>query len=362
MLAGAARAQEPPAQKPLESLEAFLKKTGAPALAGAVIDRHGVVHIEAAGARRNGSPDQVTIDDRWHLGSNTKAMTAALYGRLVEAGLAQWDATLPTLFPDLKLHPAWSAATIDQLLTHRAGLADGELLNPSWLKASRNDPRPLDVQRASLTAQALERPPKGKAGRFAYANANYILAGAAIERLTGGTWEAAMRRWLFEPLNMASAGFGAPLGDNAWGHRAPPLIGAVVAPTPMAPTDPGAENPLALGPAGTVHATLTDYGKFLRLFLTDGGGLLKPETMARLTTPVGDGGTPYALGWGLAPPMPWTRGPALVHEGSNTMWHMLTVAAPERGMAIVTACNAGPHATRLAAPLMAQRLQKAHAP
>lgn len=50
----------------------------------------------------------------------------------------------------------------------------------------------------------------------------------------------------------------------------------------------------------------------------------------------------FIAGHGLAlsgaaraqPPMPWTRGPALVHEGSNTMWHMLTVAAPERGMAI----------------------------
>ncbi len=171
-----------------------------------------------------------------------------------------------------------------------------------------------------------------------------------------------MGRRIFEPLGMASAGFGAPLGDNAWGHRAPPFIGAVVAPTPMDPTDPAAENPLALGPAGKVHASLADYGKFLRLFLTEGGGLLKPETMARLTRPVGEGGAPYALGWAIAPPMPWTRGPSLVHDGSNTMWHMLAVVAPERGMAVVTVCNTGPHAARMAAPLLAQRLQKAYAP
>ena len=40
--------------------------------------------------------------------------------------------------------------------------------------------------------------------------------------------------------------------------------------------------------------TLTDYAKFIRLFLTDGGGLLKPETVTHLTTP--QPGAAYALG------------------------------------------------------------------
>lgn len=346
---------------PDDSLETLLKKTGAPALAGAVIDKTGIVHIEVGGVRRNGAAEKVTVEDRWHLGSNTKAMTAALYARLVEAGTAVWDAPLPALFPDLKLDAAWNRTTIDQLLAHRAGLKDSRLLTPTWLNASRLDQRSLEAQRSAFAADALGRPPEGTPGEFAYSNANYILAGAAIERLTGGSWEAAMRRDLFTPLGMNSAGFGAPQGANAWGHFGPPFIGGFVPPKPVDSASPGSDNPMALGPAGTVHATLGDYARFIRLFLTEGDGVLKPESVARLTRPVGQGGAPYALGWGLAS-QPWTRGPGLAHEGSNTMWHVLAVVAPARGLAIVTACNAGPQSTRWAVGLLAQKLQKAYAP
>jgi CubicO group peptidase (beta-lactamase class C family) len=338
----------------------MLKKTGAPALAGAVIGRDGLIHVEAEGLRRDNGPDKVTVDDQWHLGSNTKAMTAVLYGRLVEAGIAHWDAPLPTLFPDLKLDAGWSRATIDQVLGHRAGLKDDRLLTPAWLNGSRADTRPLEVQRAELVAKALASPPDGKPGDFAYANANYILAGAAIERLTGGGWEAAMRREVFAPLKMASASFGPPQGANPWGHRGLPLIGGLVRPTPVDPASPGADNPQALGPAGTVHASLADYGRFLRLFLTEGDGFLKPETIARLVRPVGEGvgGQLYGLGWGLVPARPWTHGTALAHEGSNTLWHVMAVVAPARGAAIVAVCNLGPQVSRKATLSMAQRLQK----
>ena len=339
-----------------------MKKRGAPARAGAVIDEAGIVHIEASGARRNGEADQVTVQDRWHLGSNTKAMTAALYARLVEAGRADWDAPLAELLPDLKIDPAWSEVTLQELLAHRSGLLDGALLNGAWLKASRTDTRALDVQRRAFAERALAAPPKGRPGAFAYSNAGYMIAGAVIERLTGGTWEAAMREHVFEPLAMESAGFGAPTGDNAWGHSAPPFIGGLVRPKPMDPADPAAENPLAIGPAGTVHADLVDYGKFLRVFLTDGGGFLKSETVARLVRPVGKGGQPYALGWGVTAATPWTQGDAYLHEGSNTMWRLMAVVAPKRGVAVVAATNAGPQVSLMAVPMALQDLQRRFVP
>ena len=34
------------------------------------------------------------LSDRFHLGSNTKAMTALLVARLVDAGVVRWDETL----------------------------------------------------------------------------------------------------------------------------------------------------------------------------------------------------------------------------------------------------------------------------
>src|SRR6476660_2741231 len=59
---------------------------GAPAAAGMIVTRTDIPFIEAAGLRRVGSTDAVTMSDQWHIVSLTKAMTAALYGGLVEKG------------------------------------------------------------------------------------------------------------------------------------------------------------------------------------------------------------------------------------------------------------------------------------
>ncbi len=64
-----------------------------PAL-GAILVRGGqVVESAAAGLRAVGFSEPVTSNDRWHLGSLTKAMTATLAGILVERGTIAWRRT-----------------------------------------------------------------------------------------------------------------------------------------------------------------------------------------------------------------------------------------------------------------------------
>lgn len=352
--AGCARAES---SAPEGSLQRIVDETGVPALAGAVVTPDGLPFLEAAGVRRMDAPGRVTVDDIWHLGSNTKAMTAALYGRLVEAGLARWGATLPQLFPDLTLDPAWSATTIERLMSHRAGATDHGAIDTAWLIASQKATNPVTGQRTALAARVLEVPPAGRPGQFEYANLNFILVGAAIERIVKTSWETAITDRLFRPLGMTTAGFGAPKGDQPWGHRRLPMgVGGLL------PVDPSgiSDNPPALGPAGTAHMSLTDYAKFIRLFLTRGGDLLKPETIAHLTTP--PDGADYALGWGVRTDRAWARGPVLAHEGSNTMWHMVALVAPARGVAFLTASNAMMPDDRSAPRLLAKQLQERFAP
>lgn len=327
--AGCARASDAPEG----SLQRIVDETGTPALAGAVVTPEGLSFLEAAGVRRKGKDELVTVDDKWHLGSNTKAMTAALYGRLVEQGKAKWGATLAQLFPDLKLDPALAPVTIEMLMSHRSGITDTVFLDGAWLRQAHADKRPLMVQRDMLAALVLTNKPAGTTGQFAYANLNFILAGAAIERITGKPWESVIQAELFEPLGMASAGFGAPKGAQPWGHQ---FLGVML--NPLDPEGPS-DNPAALGPAGTVHASLTDYVKFIRLFLTDGGKLLKPETIAHLTAPPTEGDRSYALGWITFADRPWAKGPALAHEGSNTLWHAFAAVGPKRGLAVLTTAN-----------------------
>lgn len=323
------------------ALEAAFAETRPVALAGGVVTREGLVWSGVRGVRRLGGDDPATLDDRWHLGSNTKAMTAALYGRLVEQGRADWDAPLGELFAGVLIDPAWEGTRIGDFMGHRAGVKDADAMGMIFFMTARGDPRPLPEQRMAMVERVLGAPPTGTRGGFEYANANYMLVGAAIERITGRPWEAVMQAELFAPLGLNSAGFGAPSantagGANVWGHG-----GEGATRVAVNPAEPGADNPMALGPAGTAHMSLADYAAWLRLFLTDGGGWLRPETMARLTTPRQGEDPPYALGWIAPSQVPWAGGPVLTHDGSNTLWYATAVVAPARGTAFIALSNQG---------------------
>lgn len=323
------------------ALDSAFAQTQPVALAGGVVTREGLTWSGVRGVRRVGGTDPATLDDRWHLGSNTKAMTAALYARLVDQGRADWDAPLGALFPGIKIDPAWAGANIRDFMHHRAGVKDADALGMVFFMTARGDPRPLPEQRQAVVERLLGAAPTGVKGTFEYANANYMLVGAAIERITGESWEETMQAELFAPLGLTSAGFGAPEtntagGANVWGHR-----GEGAGRTAVDPVDPGADNPAALGPAGTAHMSLADYGRWLKLFLTDGDGWLKPETVRRLTTPGAGEGMPYALGWIAPPQVPWAGGPVLTHDGSNTLWYATAIVAPARGLAFIGLSNQG---------------------
>jgi D-alanyl-D-alanine carboxypeptidase len=302
-----------------------------PALAGMVVGPEGPLWVGATGLRRAGSADAVRSEDLWHLGSNTKAMTAALYGRLVDQGRASWSATLSELLPEVALHDAWRDTPLTAVMGHVAGLSDTTAMGRSWLMTARADPRGLPEQRRALVEAMLAVPPAQTPGSFAYGNANYILLGAVIERITGQPWEDVLRSELFAPLGITSGGFGAPVGDQPWGHSG----GVAIDPAGVS------DNPLALGPAGTAHMTLQDYARFLGLFLNGGSDVLSAETLAVLTRPVGSGRPAYGGGWLVVEGQPWAGGPALAHDGSNTMWYLSAWVAPGIGRAFVAASNDG---------------------
>ncbi|WP_269515938.1 serine hydrolase domain-containing protein [Brevundimonas subvibrioides] len=304
----------------------------APALGGMVVGPQGAIWTGAKGLRRARGTDPATAGDRWHLGSNTKAMTAAVYGRLVDQGQARWDATLSSLLPGVAMDPAWRDVPITAVMGHVAGLSDQTAMGMTWLMTARDDPRTLPDKRRALVEAFLAVPPAGTPGTFAYANGNYVLLGAVIERITGEAWEQVMGSELFQPLGIESGGFGAPTGAQPWGHRAR---------RPVDPAGPGSDNPLAIGPAGTAHMTLADYGRFLSVFLNDAGDWLSAESRARLMRPMGSGQPPYAGGWMVVEGQPWADGPALTHDGSNTMWYVSAWVAPGTQRAFVAVSNDG---------------------
>jgi CubicO group peptidase (beta-lactamase class C family) len=328
-----------------EWLEPIREANRLPALAAAVVKGGETVAVGAVGVRRHDSSEPVTVDDRWHIGSCTKSMTAALAAMLVEEGRLRWDTTLDELFADLapQMPPPWRSVTLEQLLAHRGGAPHGLDEHGLWRQLRQRVDRPPREQRDYLTRELLTRhtPAAPPGTRTIYSNAGYSLAGHAIETLLDCPWEDLLREWLFQPLGMASAGFGAPATvgkvDQPWGHT-------VDEDGQWQAVAPGlhADNPAAIGPAGTVHCSVGDLARYAAWQLAGARGegrLLHPETFERLHTPV-DADSEYALGW-VATRRSWAEGTVLTHAGSNTMFFAVMWIAPQKDFAVVVCTNAG---------------------
>ena len=107
-----------------EMLTPHLARHGLPALAAAVVKDGEIVAAGAVGTRRAGEQIAVTRDDRFHLGSDTKAFTSLLAAMFVEEGKLRWDSTLAEVFPKLeaKMDPGLRKVTLAQFLSHTSGI------------------------------------------------------------------------------------------------------------------------------------------------------------------------------------------------------------------------------------------------
>jgi CubicO group peptidase (beta-lactamase class C family) len=199
---------------------------------------------------------------------------------------------------------------------------------------------PLPEQRRQWAAELLALPPETSRGTHRYSNANYVVAGAMLEAVTAEPWEDLMQRKILTPLGMSSTGFGSPgtIGeepDEPRGHQ------RVQGELHSLPPDNTADNPPAVGPAGTVHTTLADFARYMAAHLagTRGEGeLVSAESFSKLHSPAP--GTHFALGWSVGKHSQ-AGGRVLSHNGSNGVWYATMWIAPERDFAILTVTNAG---------------------
>lgn len=311
------------------------RELGVPAIGLAVTDLDGAAEVAVRGVRRRGSADAARVDDRWHIGSCGKSVTAVLYARLVERGDARWEAPLPGLFPDLAVDRGWADVTIEQVLLHRAGLPAN--LDGATFAAAYTDPRPDDAQRTAAVAAALGRAPD-RVGAFRYSNLGYVVAGAAVERLTGMHIEQALREHVLEPLRITSAGWGAPSGLS--GHRGRLVLGplALGRGPAVAPDEERADNPPVLTPAGRLHLTLDDWARFLRVLLDGDHPLLTRATVDRLLALPPGKGPRQAMGWAAGEALP---GVSYGQQGSNMHWVATVLLDADRRRAAVVATNDG---------------------
>lgn len=366
------------AQTPLAAvLQPYLAGYGLPALAAAVAKNGEIVAAGAVGTRRADADIPVTVADRFHIGSDTKAMTALLAAMLVEEGKLRWDTTMAEAFPEFAagMDAGFATVTLEQLLSHTGGVPpDNEEIAGVWKEALCQDGN-LDAMRLFVVGKLSKQPLASPPGtRFAYSNTGYVIAGAMIERAAGKTWDELMVERIFSPLGLTTAGLGcqatpgrvdAPLGHVILDGKAHPVL-----------SGPNCDNPSLIGPAGIAHMSIGDFARWASWNAGQGKrgpALAGPETVRKLHTPVvnlppenGDKpSTPkssrgYALGWGVVE-VPFASHPLLQHGGSNNKNLAKIWVDVENDLSIVVATNIAGEKADVALGLLAKELYATYA-
>jgi CubicO group peptidase (beta-lactamase class C family) len=315
-------------------VEYFRAQNKLPALAAIMVQGGQIIEKSAVGKRSSTANIPVTVNDQWHVGSITKSMTSTLAALLVKNGFIQWNSTLEDVYPELvgTMLPEYQDVRLDELLSHTSGLP----LDIPDLVSYYTDTRALTVQRQEIVEKVLALSSTTTRGVYQYSNLGYIVAGAMLEIVTGSSWETLVQTYLFTPLSMTQAGFGAP---DTEGTLAQP-VGHIQDLGNWYPVDPSVEdisdNPPVLGPAGTVHASLDDMAAYIGLHLKGlqgetVDGFLTGQEFAKLYTPFPN--SSYALGWVV-------MDNKIAHDGSNTLWLAAVLVDAGKDTAFFVVTNA----------------------
>lgn len=185
-------------------------------LSGAILIAAGdrVLYERYFGAADAKGATAVTADTRFSLGSGNKMMTALLAARLFEKGKLPFGASMRSLVPAFPRSPHADEVTVHHLLTHTSGI--GEYWTTEYV-ANRDRIVTLKDFLPWIAKRGFDFAPGSSYG---YSNSNFILAGLAIEKAGGVSYEKALRSQVFEPLGMSSSS----LGIEKNGVFAEPLV------------------------------------------------------------------------------------------------------------------------------------------
>ena len=275
-----------------------------------LVARHGqVVHFEAAG--RYGLEDDrpMETDALFRIFSMTKPITTVAAMILYEEGAFHLGDPVAKYIPELanmqllidgEPVPPQSQMTIEQLMTHTAGLTNGwhieHPVEQAYLDAALRQSPDLNAFIDKLATLPLRFEP---GTRYHYSVATDVL-GALVERLSGQTLEQFFQTRIFDPLEMYDTFFNVPndktpriAGGHLWNAEQ-----QAMAPLPAGLLPPPSGVTLFSGGGGLI-STAHDYWRFCEMLRRggslDGVRILGPKTvqamtMARLTPEVRDNG------------------------------------------------------------------------
>ena len=179
-------------------VDAAVARYKLPGLAVGVVRDGKVIYRGTRGEVEAGTGRRINSQTLFKIASNSKAMTGALLGRLVDQGKLNWDDPVIRHLPDFRMHEEWVTREMQvrDLLIHNSGLPAGAGDLMLW-------PDPNHFTRADvLHGMRYLKPKWSFRSRYAYDNTLYIVAGEVAAKAGGDSYEALMQREVFTPLGL----------------------------------------------------------------------------------------------------------------------------------------------------------------
>jgi CubicO group peptidase (beta-lactamase class C family) len=317
-------------------VETFLGSHDAAGLAMAVVREEEVV-ARGFGVRDVGSGAPVTPETMFHLASVSKPVVATAVVSLSTARddgdpVLDLDAPIVEWVPELTLADGReSEVTARRLLSHSSGLPD--VADYGWHDPRLGDDALADFAR-SLSGWRLQAEP-GSA--FSYSNAGFELLGLLLSRITGTTFEDAVRRTVLTPQGMRDSTFlrsEVPERLAASPHVGMPL------------SVPGDAYPYTRrhAPSSTLHSNVLEMSRWMVAHFESADprwGRLDAGLVDLLWQPVLPVGRPpweeaAALGWAVGS---WRGHRTLSHSGMDPGFGSKLVLVPDRRTGVVVLAN-----------------------
>jgi CubicO group peptidase (beta-lactamase class C family) len=279
-----------------------------------VISKSGsVIYNKVIGYRYLGKNEKLVADEntKYRIGSVSKLFTATIIFQLIEEGQLTLNTTMEKYFPDL---PNANVITVSNLLNHRSGIRNYRSIK------GKTEPKTHEEILKLIYQAKLEFPPGAKAS---YSNANYVLLGYLIEKITDKPFEKILNERIISKIHLANTYCGGKtdlLKNESFSYKN---------------KNKWLEQPetdmITTGGTGSILSTPTDLTKFIEnLFM---GKFVSKQSLETMKT------TTDGYGMGILP-LPFFEKIAYGHYGSIDKFISVVAYFPEDNISVAY-CNNG---------------------
>ncbi len=282
--------------------ERSLKEWNVPGIAVCVVKDGKVVVQKGYGIREFGKEEPVDENTLFMIGSNTKAFTGTALAMLEQQGKCSMTDKVKDWVPSFKMKDPWITqnANLTDILCHRMGM---QTFQGDFMIFDSDFTSDEIIERFSMLTPVHEFRTD-----WGYFNAGYILAGKAINNISGQSWEDFIRENFFNPLEMnRSLALSAEILNAENKATAHTIVKGEILKIDYGMIDQTA-------PAGSISSSVHDMSHWLIAQLNKGvyneKGVIPPSVIEKSRQPasiVGRSGHPfnrsnfnlYGLGWAL---------------------------------------------------------------